>query len=67
MGITLKAARINKNLTQEEAAKMIGISKESLSNYERAKSFPDVPIIKKMEVVYGIEYKELIFLPDNND
>lgn len=66
MGITLKAARINKNLTQEEAAKMIGISKESLSNYERAKSFPDVPIIKKMEVVYGIEYKELIFLPDNN-
>jgi putative transcriptional regulator len=65
MAITLKAARVNKGLNQKQAAKLLGISEDALSNYERAKSFPDVPIIKKMEDVYGVEYKDLIFLTGN--
>jgi len=66
MPITLKAARANKNLTQIEAAKLIGITVDTLSNYERGKSYPDVPIIKKMEQVYDLSYSDLIFLPSNN-
>ena len=62
MEITLKSARINAGLTQEEAAKRIGITKDTLSNYERGKSFPDVPIIKKIEDAYGIPYSNLKFL-----
>lgn len=62
MEITLRSARINANLTQEEAAKRIGITKDTLSNYERGKSFPDVPIIKKIEDVYGVPYSNLKFL-----
>ena len=64
MAITLKSARVNCNLTQAEAAKILGISAETLSNYERGKSFPDVPIIKRMEDLYGLPYSELIFCPD---
>lgn len=64
MGITLKSARVNKNLTQAEAAKKLEISVDTLSNYERGKSFPDVPIIKRMEDLYGIPYSDLIFCPD---
>lgn len=64
MAITLKSARVNKNLTQAEAAKMLEISVDTLSNYERGKSFPDVPVIKRMEDLYGIPYSELIFCPD---
>lgn len=63
--LTLKAARINKNLSQKEAAQLIGISEETLSNYERAKSFPDVPILKRIEKVYGVGYNSLIFLADD--
>jgi transcriptional regulator with XRE-family HTH domain len=63
--ITLKAARINKNLTQAEAAKMIGVTVDTLGNYERGRSYPDVPIIQRMEVVYGVSYSDLIFLPKN--
>jgi transcriptional regulator with XRE-family HTH domain len=63
MAMTLKAARVNKSLSQEEAAKLLGISKDSLSNYERGKTFPDVPVIKRLENLYGIGYDELIFLP----
>ena len=49
MAITLKAARVNKGLTQKEAAKLIGISEPSLVNYEAGKTFPNVPTIKKIE------------------
>lgn len=66
MAITLKSARVNKGLTQMEAAKIIGVSTDTLRNYEMGKSFPDVPIIKKIENTYGIPYSDLIFLPQNN-
>ena len=65
MAITLKSASVNKGLTQVKAAKLIGITPDTLSNYERGKSYPDVPIIQKMEQVYGVPYSELIFLPTN--
>lgn len=63
MQVTLEAARINKNLTQEEAAKAIGISVDTLYNYEKQKTFPDVPKIKRIEEVYGVNYADIIFLP----
>lgn len=66
MAITLKAARVNKSLTQAEAAKLLGISADSLWNYENGRSFPNVKVIKKMEEVYEIPYNKLIFLTDNN-
>lgn len=62
MPITLKAARMNKGYNQDEAAKLIGVSSDTLSNYERGKSFPDVPILKKIEEVYEIKYDDIIFL-----
>ena len=62
MPITLKAARMNKGYNQDDAAKLIGVSSDTLSNYERGKSFPDVPIIKKIEEVYGIKYDDINFL-----
>lgn len=60
--ISLKAARVNKGLTQDAAAKMLGISVFTLINYESGKSYPDVPIIKKIEKVYGVPYHMLNFL-----
>ncbi len=63
MKLSLKMARQMRNLKQAEAAKLIGISTDTLSNYERGKSYPDVPILKRIEEVYGIPYNRLIFLP----
>lgn len=67
MAITLKAARINNGLSQKEAAKKIGISADTLSNYERGRSFPDVPTIQRIERAYGCLYNDIIFLPGNTD
>lgn len=63
MSITLRAARVNLGLNQKEAANLIGVSLSTLQNYEAGKSYPDVPIIERIEKVYGVTYGELIFLP----
>lgn len=64
---TLKTAREMKGLKQEEAANLIGVSKDTLGNYERGKSYPDVPTLRKIEQVYGVSYDQLIFLPLDYD
>ena len=64
MAITIKAARVNKGLSQEDAAKALGVSKSTIQSYESGKSFPDIPVIKRMEDLYGIQYANLIFLPE---
>ncbi|MCI6086235.1 helix-turn-helix transcriptional regulator [Selenomonas sp.] len=61
MGITLKAARVNVGMTQREAAEVLGVSRETLQNYEAGKKFPSVPTIKRMEKLYKIPYADLIF------
>lgn len=61
--MTLKMARELKGLTQAEAADKIGINKDTLGNYERGKSYPDIPILRKIEEVYQVKYDQLLFLP----
>lgn len=63
MQLTLKAIRVNKGLSQEKASKLIGISIDTLSNYENGKSYPDVPVLKKIEEVYDTEYNKINFFP----
>ena len=45
-----------------EAAQKIGVSTDTLGNYERGKSYPDIPILRKIESVYDVPYDRLIFL-----
>ena len=63
--MSLADARRRARLTQKEAAERIGVSVDTLGNYERGTKFPDVPKIKKIEQVYGVPYNRLIFLPDD--
>ena len=63
MKVTLKVAREIKGLKQSEAAKLIGVSTDTLGNYERGKSYPDIPVLRRIEKVYGVSYDKLIFLP----
>lgn len=65
MKLTLKALRANKNMTQAEAAKAIGVSEFTWQNYEKGKTYPDVLIIKKIEKAFNVSYSDIIFLPQN--
>jgi DNA-binding XRE family transcriptional regulator len=61
MAITLKAARVNVDMSQTEAAKQLGISKNTLSNYEKYKTKPDIELSKRIAVLYGCTVDDIIF------
>ena len=63
MQLTLKALRNNKNLTQAAAGQLLGVTEDTISNWERGLSYPNVPQIKRIEDLYGVPYSEIIFLP----
>ena len=54
MAISLKAARINAEMTQTEAAKALGISKSTLSNYEKYVTSPSIEASKRIAELYGL-------------
>jgi transcriptional regulator with XRE-family HTH domain len=59
---TLKALRINKGLTLEQASKELGINIVTLSSYENARTFPDVQTINKILDLYNTSYDNINFL-----
>ena len=63
--ISLKAARVNAGLTQSEAAKKIGVTRDTLRNWETGKSSPNVVVFKTIESVYGMSYDDISFLPQD--
>ena len=63
--MTLKAARVNKGLNQQEAADIIGVSRTTLQAWETYKSYPTVAQLPAIEAAYNVKYDDIIFLPDN--
>lgn len=61
MGMTLKAARVNKNLTQKQAAGELGVTSETVRSWEKGKTFPNTEQVRKIEEVYGLTYAEIDF------
>jgi transcriptional regulator with XRE-family HTH domain len=62
--VSLKAARINRNLTQEEAAAKLGIAVKTLQNYEDGTTIPQWDMVKKIEDVYQFPADFILFLPN---
>ena len=60
--ITLKQARQLADLTQEEAAERIGVTKYTILKWEKGRSFPNAEQIKLIEKVYGLPYSMILFL-----
>ena len=59
--LTLKALRINKGYSQEKASNLIGISVETLANYEKVITYPDIQILKNIEEVYETKIYNINF------
>lgn len=61
MAISMKAARVNANLTQTEAAEKLGISKNTLMNYEMRRTKPSVEMAEKIAALYGLAVYNIEF------
>lgn len=64
--ITLKAARVNAELRQEEAAKLLDVTGKTLRNYEQGITAIPGHVLKKASIVYKIP-SDNIRLPVIND
>jgi DNA-binding XRE family transcriptional regulator len=64
--ISLKSARVNANLTLEEASKKIGVVKKTLWSWEKGRTFPQSKYIDVICNTYGLSYDNIIFLQKEN-
>ncbi len=65
MTITMRAARVNVDMTLAEAAKALKISKNTLIGYEKGRVIPTVDVALRMAKLYGRSVNDIIFLPIN--
>lgn len=57
----MKAARINANLKQEDVAKVLKVSAETVRNYESGKTKPDIHTAYKLAEIYGVSIDNIFF------
>ena len=60
IGHILKNARTRASITQEQAAEAIGVSRQTISNWENGKTFPDIVSVIKMSDVYSVSLDQLL-------
>lgn len=65
IGDQLKKARKDKNMTQEEVAEKIFVSRQSISNWENNKTYPDIGNVIALSDLYEISLDELLKGSDN--
>ena len=59
--ITLKAARVNANLSQKEAAETLGVATSTLRSWEAGKTFPKQNQINAILLLYGVKFDNIFF------
>lgn len=60
VGSKLKNARNKIGLTQEQAAEVLGVSRQTISNWENNKSYPDIISVIKMSNIYSVSLDHLL-------
>ncbi len=60
IGKKLRDARNTAGLTQESAAESLGVSRQSVSNWETGKTYPDIVSVIKMSGLYSVSLDFLL-------
>ncbi|MDD3253276.1 MAG: helix-turn-helix transcriptional regulator [Lachnospiraceae bacterium] len=64
-GEQLKTLRLAKNISQVEFAKKLGVSKQSVSNWENNNILPSIEMLKKIAVFFSCSTDYLLELEEN--
>ena len=54
IGTIIKKARNQSKFTQEQSAEALGVSRQTMSNWENGKSYPDIISVIKMSDLYSV-------------
>lgn len=60
VGERLKKRREELELTQEYVAEVLGVSRQTISNWENSRSYPDIERIVKLSDIYELSLDELL-------
>lgn len=60
IGSKIKEARINARLTQDQTADALGVTRQTVSNWENEKTYPDIISVIKMSDLYSISLDHLL-------
>ena len=61
MRITLKAARVNKGMTQVEVANSLNVTKKTVCSWENGKTMPKLDKIEPLCNLYGVTYDDIVW------
>ncbi|MBN1273945.1 MAG: helix-turn-helix transcriptional regulator [Candidatus Aminicenantes bacterium] len=62
---TLKVQRAKKDLTQEQLAELVGVTRKTINTVEKGKYIPSTYLALKMAKVLAVTVEELFQLPDS--
>lgn len=60
IGSIIRNARNNAKLSQEQAAEALGVSRQTISNWETGKSYPDIISVIRMSELYSVSLDHLL-------
>lgn len=60
IGKKLKEARIKTKMTQEQVADALFVSRQTISNWENERSFPDIVSVVKLSDLFSVSLDELL-------
>ena len=60
IGAKLQRARLQAKLTQEQVAEALGVSRQTISNWENEKTYPDIISVIKMSDLYAVSLDHLL-------
>lgn len=60
IGNKIKEARLKANLTQEAVVEYLGVSRQTISNWENEKTYPDIVSVVKMSDLYAVSLDYLL-------
>ena len=70
IGKRIKEARLALDMTQEELANILGVTKGAVANYENETSHPKEPIMYKMFTALNVDanylFQDVVNLPSKN-
>lgn len=64
LGESLKTIRKRFNMTQDEVAVFLGVSRSGYTYYETGKSEPSIDTLKKLATIYDITVDEILSMPN---
>lgn len=63
IGKNIRSIRTDKNMTQDELAEKLFVTRQTVSNYETGRSRPDIDMLLKIAQTLDVDLQELIYEP----